>query len=256
VLVAAAVCPHPPLLIPAACGGMTGSGDDLAGPDAVLAQIRAASLDAVAGLLDAGPDLIVAVGAGPDTAAFAGDTAGGLAAYGVSFQTGTGPPVLPLSLTVGAWLLRTALGLDRTTPAIPSPAKAAPAVRFQSVAAGATPDDCARLGAGLATAAPRTALLVLGDATARRAIGVPGQPDPVAEAYDEEVAEALAAADLARLLRLAPERDAELAVAGRAAWQVLAGAAASPLHGTVLARAAPYDVCYLVASWTAADAHR
>jgi hypothetical protein len=39
-------------------------------------------------------------------------------------------------------------------------------------------------------------------------------------------------------------------VAGRAAWQVLAGAAAGRrLHGRLLYAAAPLDVSYLVASW-------
>ena len=39
-------------------------------------------------------------------------------------------------------------------------------------------------------------------------------------------------------------------VAGRAAWQVLAGAAGNrPFDGHLLCMAAPYEVTYLVAFW-------
>jgi hypothetical protein len=42
-------------------------------------------------------------------------------------------------------------------------------------------------------------------------------------------------------------------IAGRAAWQVLAGAAAGvSLLGRLRCAAAPYDVSYLVASWDSA----
>ena len=46
------------------------------------------------------------------------------------------------------------------------------------------------------------------------------------------------------------ELDEELVVAGRAAWQVLAGAAGGRrMHGRLLCMSAPYGVTYLVASW-------
>ena len=75
-------------------------------------------------------------------------------------------------------------------------------------------------------------------------------PDPDAQEYDEEVAEALAAADARWLARLDPALDEQLVVAGRAAWQVLAGAAGGRrMHGRLLCMSAPYGVTYLVASW-------
>jgi hypothetical protein len=55
VLAAAAVCPHPPLLIPEATGKPQ--------PGDGLNAVRAASDAAVAGLLAAAPGLLVAVGA-------------------------------------------------------------------------------------------------------------------------------------------------------------------------------------------------
>ena len=110
--------------------------------------------------------------------------------------------------------------------------------------------DCLKLGRVLADRAPQVALLAMGDSSARPAREAPGAPDAVAQDYDEEVAEALAAADARWLARLDPALDEELVVAGRAAWQVLAGAAGGHrMDGRLLCMSAPYGVTYLVASW-------
>jgi hypothetical protein len=124
---------------------------------------------------------------------------------------------------------------------------------LRAVAVTASPAACRRLGARLAGLAPRVAMLVMGDASARKAIGVPGAPDPEAEEYDAAIAAALAAADAAVLARLDPVRAAELRVTGRAPWQVLAGAAAATpgLRGRLRLQTAPFDVSYLVVSWAA-----
>jgi len=240
VLVAAAVCPHPPLLVPEVMGAAGGRGEG--GMDEVLAACDAA----VAGLKAAGPDMIVVVGGAEANAVYEGPVAGSLAEYGVRVGAGTGPPVLPLSLTVGLWLL-TRAGLVAAGP------PAAPQVLLRAVDQAAPPAECLRLGAELAQRAGRVAVLAMGDGSARKAVGVPGAPDPEAEGYDAEVAAALAAADPARLARLAPALDEELMVAGRAAWQVLAGAASGQrLQGQLRCAVAPFDVGYLVASWDVA----
>jgi aromatic ring-opening dioxygenase LigB subunit len=129
----------------------------------------------------------------------------------------------------------------------------AAAVLFREVARRASPGDCVKLGMVLAEHAPRAALLAMGDACARPAREAPGVPDPAAQEYDEEIAEALAAVDARWLARLDPALDDELVVAGRVAWQVLAGAArGSRLDGRLLCMTAPYGVTYLVASWAEA----
>ena len=263
-LIAGAVCPHPPLLIPAALGLAASD------PPAELRSVADAADRAVSGLASARPELIVVVGGGAAEREYGADASGGLHAFGVDVTVGPGEPVLPLSLTVGRWLLeRTeivvreeapypAAGLVGAGAGLPGEpvglpgAEAAPgtAVVFQEVASNAAAGVCLKLGRILADRAPRVALLAMGDACARPAREDPDVPDPAAQDYDEEVAEALAAADARWLARLDPALDDELVVAGRAAWQVLAGAASGTrMQGRLLCMAAPYGVTYLVASW-------
>jgi hypothetical protein len=235
-LIAGAVCPHPPLLIPAALGS---AGSQVPGE---LRKVTQAAADAVAALLAAQPGLIAVVGGAPADREYGAEAAGSLDDYGVAVTVGPGEPVLPLSLTVGRWLLEQAGAMG-------------PAVLFQAVDQRAAPGDCLKLGMILAERAPRVALLAMGDACARPARDAPGEPDLPAQEYDEDVAEALAAADARWLARLDPSLDGELLVAGRAAWQVLAGAAgARQMHGRLRCMTAPYGVTYLVASWEEARA--
>lgn len=218
------------------------------GADADLGRLRAACDQAVAALLAGRPDLVVVVGTDPKTprtVEYPPDAVASLREFGVPFTAGglpggqDGSAVLPLSLTVGKWLLsRAAAGPQRRRSA------------WWGIAADAAPAECLDVGAKLAALAPRVALLAMGDACARPAREAPGVPDLAAQEYDEDVAEALAAADARWLARLDPAQDEQLLVAGRAAWQVLAGAATGTrLHGRLLCMCCPYGVTYLVATW-------
>ncbi|MER7415638.1 class III extradiol dioxygenase subunit B-like domain-containing protein [Micromonospora peucetia] len=237
-LVAAAVCPHPPLIVPELAGA--------AAPE--LDELRAACDAAVAGLLAAEPEVIVLVGGGPETTRFNSADYGSLRQYGLDRYVRlwkvncAGGERLPLSLTVGAWLI----GRSRTE--LPRLAR--------SVAADASPAQCAELGAALgAEAERRTALLVTGDGSACRGPKSPGYHDPRAEAYDDGVAGALAEADAEALLDLDPVLSAQLKADGRASWQVLAGAVRATggdWRGELRHHSAPYGVAYFVASWTPA----
>lgn len=237
-LVTAALCPHPPLLVPGVAAGATGEADDL----------RSAADGAVRRLLAADPDLVVVTGCASAVGPFADGAWGSLRPFGVAVDVG-GPtdrepaPTLPLSLTVGRWLLDRAPEAGRT-------------ILF-GVTADAEPQRWLDLGAALADRAPRVAMLVMGDGSARRSPKGPGHLDPRAEPFDEEVAAAVRAVDTAALAGLDAELAADLLVAGRAPWQVLAGAAAAlppdrPLTGEVTYAGAPYGVAYLVATWTPA----
>ena len=235
VLLAAAVCPHPPLLVPGVAAGATGETDDL----------RAACHAAVATLLGSRPDLVVVVGAAERTGPFAAGAWGSLRAYGVAVEVGRSDaveqsadgagPSLPLSLTIGRWLL------ERQQTAVP--------VLLFGVAPDADRDRCVEVGAALAGRATQVAMLVMADGTGRRT-PKPGYLDGRAEPFDAQVAEALATGDPRALTGLDAGLADELLVQGRAAWQVLAGAAAEqPWQGEVGYDAAPYGVGYLVATW-------
>ncbi|MFG3600120.1 class III extradiol ring-cleavage dioxygenase family protein [Micromonospora chersina] len=234
-LVAAAVCPHPPLIVPELAGAAAPELDDL----------RAAADAAVARLLAADPEAILLLGAGPATERFGSADHGSLRPFGLDRHVRlwkvncAGSDRLPLSLTIGAWLV------NRSGTELPRLARA--------VAADAAPAECAALGAEIvAEAGGRVALLVLGDGSACRGVKAPGYDDPRAPAYDEGVATALAGADVEALLGLDPVLSAELKAAGRAPWQVLAGAARAAggdWRGDVSYHQAPYGVAYFVANW-------
>jgi hypothetical protein len=233
-LIAAAVCPHPPLLVPE----VTGASDPAARE---LDRLRTACRDAVAVLLGAAPDLLVVAGGAGQTAEYAAAAGGSLRDFAVPFTVGE-DPVLPLSLTIGKWLLA------GVVPPIPP-------VTWQGIASDTPVADCLSLGEKLAALAPRVALLAMGDGPGCRARGVPGATDPDADGYDSQVTAALAAADPGALAALDPGRDQELFVAGRAAWQVLAGAAsAGAFTANLRYAAAPFEVSYYVATWM--RAHR
>ncbi|MBQ1082982.1 MULTISPECIES: class III extradiol dioxygenase subunit B-like domain-containing protein [unclassified Nocardiopsis] len=223
-LIAAAVCPHPPVLFPEIARG--------AAPD--LDGLRAACDRAVAGLR--GADRLLVVGRGATERRFGPDTGGDLADFGVDLRVGPAPAVLDLAATTGRWLAeRNGLEPDG----------------YLEVPSGVTPERAAELGAELAGSADRVALLVMGDGSARRTEHSPGYVDERAVPHDDAVAEALGKADTARLAGLDPELALELMVAGRPAWQVLAGAAGeAALTGDLLAYEAPYGVGYFVATWS------
>ncbi len=199
-------------------------------------------------LVVVGVDPMVGPANGAQARYFDPGSRGTLAAYGVDVPVALPGPAgaagsrtrlplsLPLSLAIGAWLLaRTGWSGS---------------ARGVSVVAGAGSAECAALGGELAVTADRVALLVLGDGTACRSHQGPRPYDERAAGFDAAVVEALAAPDPARLLALDASLAAELSVQGRAAWQVLAGAADdAALDAEVLYDQAPYGVEYVVAIW-------
>lgn len=224
-LAGALVCPHPPLLLP----GLTGAAD-------VLPELRAAIADGLGDLTAAGPDRLVLIGAAGSTGSWKPEMPGCTPRFRGGPVTG---PVLPLSLSVGQDLLDGAGWRgDR---------------ELRGIASGAAPAECLALGAELAAADGRIALLVLGDGSARRDLKAPGYLDPRAAGYDEQALRGLSG-DTEALRSLDPDLGAELLVAGRAPWQVLAGAADSAPPFAVRIRYAddPFGVYYVVSSWAMA----
>ncbi|MFC5220611.1 class III extradiol dioxygenase subunit B-like domain-containing protein [Streptomyces coerulescens] len=241
-LVAAAVCPCPPLLVPGVAAG--------AAPE--LDPARAACTDALGLLAAARPDLLVVVGPGDESehGAYAEGARGSFHGFGVDIDVRLGRPEadtdasvpserpLPTSLAVAAWLLERTGWADAPIEGL-------------AVGEPLTPERCIEIGRGVAARAERVALLVMGDASACRTLKAPGYLDERAAPFDESVARALGKADLAALKTLDTELAHELKVSGRAPWQVLAGAAEEAgLSGALLYEDAPYGVGYLVATWS------
>ncbi|MCM3298142.1 class III extradiol dioxygenase subunit B-like domain-containing protein [Streptomyces pseudogriseolus] len=237
-LVAAAACPCPPLLVPEVAAG--------AAPE--LDTARAACTDALGVLAAARPDLLVVVGPDAGTCDYPAGTPGSFRRFGVDLDVrlgdgGDGEGVagreLPYGLAVGAWLL------GRTGWA------GAP-IEGRGVGESLGPDACLAEGRRLAGLADRVALLVMGDGSACRTLKAPGYLDERAAPFDLEVARALGTADTAALRALDAGLARELKVSGRAPWQVLAGAAegAAGLSGALLHENAPYGVGYMVATWS------
>ncbi len=232
-LVSAAVCPHPPLLVPELAGSTAGQLDDL----------RAACAAAIDAVRATEPELLVVVGAGEVTRRYRPGAAGSFTAYGadvpVSLPGNAGSSHddgLPLSLAVGAWLLGRA-GWTGDVPA-------------QSVSESSPAEECRRLGSQLAQETDRLGLLVMGDGSASRPTAAPALVDNRAEGFDAVVGDALRTADPTALMALDPVLATELRAVGRAAWQVLAGAAGEAVFDAdLLYDAAPYGVGYLVAVW-------
>lgn len=233
-LVSAAVCPHPPLLVPDVAGGNAAEFDDL----------RAACLGAIDAVRATEPELLVVVGTGDATRRHPGGTRGSFASYGVDLDValpggdavGSDGHDLPLSLAVGAWLLAAAGWTGR--------------VGGLEVDSATSTAECRSLGAAVAQEADRVGMLVMGDGSARRSTDGPAHFDPRAEPFDAVVVDALRAGDPAGILAIDPGLAADLQAAGRAAWQVLAGASAEVLFDAEVAYdAAPYGVGYIVAVW-------
>jgi hypothetical protein len=226
----------------------------------------------VAALVEAGPGLIVVVGPGGRDAVHEEGATGSFRGHGVPLDVtlGGGEPRgeeegarLPLSLTVGAWLLARS-------------AWRGPVRAFEAATTG-EPATRAAHGAGIADWADRVGLLVMGDGSARRDLKAPGYLDERAAPLDARISAALASGDAEGFLAGLDARTADdLMVSGRPAWQVLTGANGGPPHagsshtGATHAGAtnrgstdggalrhhrllhddAPYGVGYFVASWT------
>jgi hypothetical protein len=258
VVLAAAVVPHPPLLVPDLAAGAAG----------LVAPLLAACDQVVAGLLAHSPRTVVLVGAGDRTGLRTERETGSLAGFGVPSEAARRSPTkprewpplrsvpapgsvvaapapvepgLPLSLTIGRWLL-TRAGWTGD-------------VVLQEVAVGTPATECEWIGLHLATETePDPVWLALGDGSNRRGPRSPGHHDPRAADFDAEVARAFATGDPTALLALDPGLADQLGAVGRPVWQVLAGAVAadpgwSGIDATVHYDDAPFGVEYLVADW-------
>ena len=186
-----------------------------------LAALRSACDAAVSAILATDPDRVVVIGAG-EPGEDRDESAGGtFAPYGLDLHAGGTGTGLPLSLTVGAWLL------DRAGWTGP---------RTYST--------------GVPDVGGRVALLVMADGSAKRSTSAPGFLDDRAEAYDASIATALRNGDSAALASLDLDLGAELWAAGAPPLRTLGELTKdADITANLRVDVAPFGVGYWVADW-------
>lgn len=231
VLIAAAVCPHPPLLVPAIGAG-----------NREVESVRAACVAAMESVRAADPEVLVVVGTGPTTQTHDGSAVADFTPWGAELQVrlpgASGPPgqKLPLAVGVGVWLLHQAMWDAGALAA--------------AVATDATADGCRVLGEELAERADRVAMLVMSDGSARRSGTGPRAFDARSVDYDASVVDALSRGEGSGLLALDAALSSAVDAEGLNPLRVLGGAATEAVFDTqVLYDAAPLGVGYYVAVW-------
>jgi hypothetical protein len=157
--------------------------------------------------------------------------------FGTTGERAAGEP-LPLSLAVGVRLLAEA---GWTGP-----------VDRVGIAWDSADEDLETLADGLGAAPGRTAVVLLGDGSARRGERAPGHLDHRAFAFDDGLADALAAGDAGALAGLDVVLAAELMVLGRSTLRLLGLLAlreGRAPRALLTHRDDPHGVSYLVATW-------
>ncbi len=227
-VIAAAFCPHPPLLLPEVAAGEP-------------VAVRRPAVEAVRWLTGQPIRRVLVLGSGDAPTIYPPGSVGSFAGYGVDrqvqFSGSTGEvgvgQTLPLALAVGAWLVETAGWTGHTMGTTCDPQGGLPA----------TPSD----------GGEAVGLLVMGDGSARRSEKAPGWLDDRSQAYDEGVSAALASGDGAGLV-VDLALGAELLAAGAPAWTAAAGLLGGRHWRAELSYDdAPYGVGYLVATWSSAS---
>jgi hypothetical protein len=213
------------------------------GAAAELAEFRGVCVDAVRAVTALRPDVVLVVGAGdgPDAKSFPDASGASFAGVGVDLAVIFGRPPsldaarLPLSLTVGAWLVQQA-GWRGSVEGL--------ALGAQSDAIGA--------GKELRDSTSDVGLLVIGDGSARLTTASPGYVHPDAARWQRDVDAAFFRGDAQYLLDLDGRRATELMASGCGPWQL---AAASLDDATVTVPVCgtedKYGVGYVAAAWIA-----
>lgn len=245
----AALVPSPPVLVPE-LGGAAGVAEGVE-----VTALRAAVLG-VAGALAERASRWFVVGVSDTDRQVGAEAAGTFRGFGHDVRVGLSPaafdggtvadPSLPLAVLIGGWLR------GQVAPEASAEARL--------LAADASGETATKFGARLREeldADPESCgVLVVGDGAATLTTKSPRYFDERAEAVQAEIDRALTAGDRNALAALDSGLCAELSVAGRPAYQALAGLfaadAADPRVETSYA-AAPFGVGYHASLWRSGD---
>jgi hypothetical protein len=222
VLVAIAIVPSAPVLVPELAGAAA----------AEIADLREAVLTAAAAL----PDRWIAIGAGAAEALWGPESTGTFAGFGVDLAVGLSPQAdddadLALCALITGWIR----------------GQVRPGARAEVHCVAPAGDALARgraLRAAIDADTERIGVLVVADGCNTLTPAAPGGHDPESVAVEAALDDALASGDATALGAL-PDT-----VVGRAAFAVLAGLAEpAPRTAKELYRGAPFGVGYSVDLW-------
>lgn len=210
-MIAAVVCPHPPLLV---------EDFDRSGvPE--MRDVRAAARAALADLVAQTPSAVVVLATGRVPSGLDEGAGGDLGPWGVPVSVGGSGRGLGLAHAVGAWLLDDA---GWTGPR-----------RYVDSLVDVGDDE---------------AVLVMADGTTKRTLRAPGFLDERAEGFDAVVEDALRLGDVSGLAGLDLALGEELGAVDATSLVVLAEAARGKhVDATLHHASAPLGVGYWVASW-------
>ena len=239
VFTAAALVPSPPVIVPELNGARSTETEPLRA-SAVVAARRLGSL----------ATRWTVVGVGDTEQTLSADSVGTFRGFGVDVRVGLSEraggepdPWMPLAALIAGWLR------EQVAHSIE--------IEARILAADTSPVYCAGLGAELrrdfdASSEPH-GLLVVADGAATLTAKAPGSYDERSLEFQDDLTAALRNGDCAALEQLDPVVCLELGVAGRAAYQVLAGVFDNGTDGrpecTTLYADAPFGVGYHVGFW-------
>lgn len=212
-MIAAAVCPQAPALVPDVGQGVA---DELVGA-------REACLDALASVMAANPDRFLVLGPGAPADEWDESAGGTFQPFGPDVRAGGADLVLPPSLTVGAWLLD--------------------AVGWNGPRTYTSLGSVARYGHDVV-------LLVMADGSSRHRRLAPEWADVEGRAFDASVARALRDGDASALANLDLDAAAEYGASGVEGLITLGEMTKDASVAAQLRYdGAPFDVGYWVADW-------
>ena len=231
-IVGAAFCPVPPVMVPSLGGA---AAED-------LAELRDACLAAIGRVTDSQPEMVLILGASDSNSSHSPVDFGDLAGLGRTERVHLGSPAcggsqnLSQSLTIAAWLVHEAMGVRTPTRGF------GVAENFETSSAG---QQLLELVMGA-----RVALVVAGDGSARREKASPGYLDERAVPFDAAVTQALREGDWQALASIDAALGSDLMAAGTLPWRVTGELFAGMAMDAELHYAdAPFGVGYVVASW-------
>ncbi|WNB84875.1 hypothetical protein [Cellulomonas sp. ATA003] len=250
----ATLVPDSALLVPGAAGATE-----------VLADARAAAVDAVRALVASGPARVVVVASsdadrmrpGPFAPTLAGagldDAALGWTAPGV--DPGTHPGVTPTAVDAPAAAVALLLLAHAGWSGPVTLVEAAPPGDDAITRADGRAAELAALGAGVTAGPERVAVLVAGSLSARRGPDAALAEDPRAVAVDGGMLADLADAGpeaRRRLATMAPDLARELTVTAWAPWQVAMGGVGprTAVTAAVTHTGSPFGVTLAVVTWS------